>query len=537
MTSLLATAIAAHHAGRLDQAEAGYRSLLAAEPGHPDAYKYHYNLAATLQGQGREGEALEHYRKASLAAPPAVTTVGLALAQLLCGLGRPAEAELEFRRIIAVQPRDAAVHFSLASALQTQGKLEEAEDSYRAALEYRPGHAPTLVNLGTVLQGQGRLNDAAAVHRQALKAEPDFAPAHVNLGAVLQAQGKMMEAVKHYRKALTLNPTSAQVLFNLGTAVQTVGWLDEAVRCYQDALRLAPAYAEAANNLGLALEAKGHLHEAAASFAEACRLQPLRSQFHNALGCCLYALGRRDSEGCRDRARQWLAAHPEQPIARHMACALLAEDPPPDQPPAGYVRALFEGFASSFEHELLSIGYCGPQLTAAAFARLIRVPKGDLAVLDAGCGTGLCGPVLRPYARTLTGIDISASMLDHARSRGLYDILQEAELTVWLKDHSCAFDLIAAADVLCYFGDLGPVLGWLAGALKPGGALTFTVEQASRPDLSHVLAPHGRYFHGERVLRALLAAHGLGIAHLFTTNLRYENSQPSPHLVVLAVRS
>lgn len=602
MPDTLAAALAAHQAGDLDQAEAGYRRLLAAEPDHPDAlhllgvirhqrgadaeavaligraialradnYKYHYNLAAALQGLGRHTDALEQYRRAAALAPP-VTSVRLALAHLLHSLGRPAEAEPEFRRAIAEHPveaaahaglgstlhalgrleeaaasyrkavelqhpEDAGAHFILGSVLQALGRLEEAEDSYRAALGLRPDHPPTLVNLGTVLHGQGRLNDAAAVHRRALKAQPDFAPAHVNLGAVLQAQGKMVQAVKHYRKALALNPIDAGVLFNLGTAVQTVGWLDEAIRCYRDALRLWPSYAEAANNLGQVLEAQGHLHEAAASFAEAVRIKPDRAEFHNALGCCLYALARRDPEGARDRTRVWLAAHPDQPIARHMASALLADGPPPEQPPAGYVRTLFEGFAPSFEHELLSIGYCGPQLMATAFARIVPVPNGDLEVLDAGCGTGLCAPVLKPWARRLTGVDVSPRMLELARRRGLYDVLEAAELTEWLPRHPGRFDLIAAADVLCYSGDLGPLLAGLAGALKPGGALAFTAEQASDPATPYRLAPHGRYLHGELALRATLAAHGLSVVHLSLTNLRDENGGPSPNLVVLASRS
>ena len=562
----LAAARAAHRAGRLAEAEAGYRRLLAAEPDHADAlhllgvvrhqrgadeeavaligraiaanpgdYKAHYNLATACQTLGRSDDALDHYRRAAALAPPG-TGVRRALARLLLGLGRPAEAEPEFRGAVADQPGEADAWAGLGDALQAIGRLEDAEDAYRAALDRHSEHVPTLVNLGSVLHAQGRLNDAAAAYRRALKLQSDFVPAHLNLGAALQAQGKVVQAVRHYRQALAHAPRDAGALFNLGTAVQTVGWDEEAIRCYRDALVLSPTYAEAANNLGHVLEGKGELREAAAAFADACRLKPARPEFHNALGCCLAALARRDPEDARERARAWRAAHPDQPIARHMSRALLAEDAPPPQPAEGYVRALFDGFAPSFEHELLSIGYCGPRLMAEAFARVAPEPAGDLVVLDAGCGTGLCAPALKPWAGTLAGVDVSPRMLALAAERGLYDSLEAADLALWLPTRPNRFDLIAAADVLCYVGDLGPMLAGLAGALKPGGALAFTVEQAPEPSRPFILAAHGRYLHGESSLRATLAACGLSLAHLWVANLRDENGQPSPNLVVLAIR-
>ena len=144
--------------------------------------------------------------------------------------------------------------------------------------------------------------------------------------------------------------------------------------------------------------------------------------------------------------------------------------------------------------------------------------------------------MLKPWAGTLTGVDVSPRMLALAAERGLYDSLEAADLTLWLPARPNHFDLIAAADVLCYFGDLGPVLAGLAGALKPGGALAFTVEQAPEPSRPFLLAAHGRYLHGEAALRATLAGCGLSLAHLWIANLRDENGQPSPNLVVLAVR-
>jgi predicted TPR repeat methyltransferase len=562
----LPAAQAAHQAGRLDEAEAGYRGILAAWPDHADAlhllgvirhqrgdaagavasigraiairndnYKYHYNLAIALQVQGRLDEAVTGYR-AAVALAPAVTAVRVALAEALQRLGRLDEATAAYRDALAQAPEDATLHFALGTLLQARGELEEAEESYRCALDHRPDHAPTLVNLGTVLHARGRLDQAATCHRRAVAAEPGFAPAHLNLGAALQAQGRLFDAVKSYRRVLTLTPNEATAHFNLGTAVQAVGWLEEAMRCYQDACRLAPDYAEAHNNLGQCLEARGRLAEAVAAHRRACALRPDQVAFHNNLACALYLLHRQDPAAARAEGAAWAATHPDQPIARHMARALTGGGPPPPQPPPSYVRTLFDGFAASFERELLGIGYCGPHLMAEAFTRVLPTPRGDRAVLDAGCGTGLCAPVLRPWARTLTGVDVSPRMLELARHRNLYDGLVVAELTEYLPACPQAFDFIAAADVLCYFGDLGPVIAGLSGALRRQGALAFTVEQAPDAAEPFRLAAHGRYLHGETALRALLARHELAVAALSVANLRDEDGQPSPNLVVLAVR-
>ena len=152
------------------------------------------------------------------------------------------------------------------------------------------------------------------------------------------------------------------------------------------------------------------------------------------------------------------------------------------------------------------------------------MPVGTLEVLDAGCGTGLCGPILRPYARTLMGVDLSSEMLERARARGLYDALVVAELTGFLGEHRGRFDLIVASDVLCYFGLLAPVFGAVVTALRPGGRFLFTVEQDFCGATPFALQPNGRYRHAADALFAAAAAVGFIVTEAFTPiTLRQEN--------------
>jgi predicted TPR repeat methyltransferase len=99
-----------------------------------------------------------------------------------------------------------------------------------------------------------------------------------------------------------------------------------------------------------------------------------------------------------------------------------------------------------------------------------------LDILDLGCGTGLCGQLLRPLARTLTGIDLAPAMVEKSRSRGVYDRLELGELLGFLQTVGKNFDLLVGADVFIYVGDLLPLFEASAAALRAGGWMVFSVE-------------------------------------------------------------
>jgi predicted TPR repeat methyltransferase len=185
--------------------------------------------------------------------------------------------------------------------------------------------------------------------------------------------------------------------------------------------------------------------------------------------------------------------------------------PSADRAPDELVRRLFDRMAASFDASLARLEYRAPSLVTGRVRAALGEPQGALDVLDAGCGTGLCAPMLRPYARRLVGVDLSARMLDRAAARAAYDALIEAELTDFMQRHPDTFDLVVSADTLVYFGALEAVAAAAAAALRPNAHLVFTVErsdEAEAPD-GHRLHPHGRYSHTETYLRRVLGDAGL----------------------------
>jgi predicted TPR repeat methyltransferase len=225
---------------------------------------------------------------------------------------------------------------------------------------------------------------------------------------------------------------------------------------------------------------------------------------------------------------------PDDPLARHTLAACSGRDVPRRASDA-YVEAVFDSFAASFDAKLTLLLYRAPQLVTTMLAQSGIEANRSHDVLDVGCGTGLCGPLLRDYAAHLTGIDLSAKMLERARERGSYDELVKAELTSFLASHCASYDVIVSADTLVYFGELDEVVAAAARALRPGGCFVFTVEALAGADdaADYCLRPHGRYNHSRAYVERLLTDAGLAVT-IAGAQLRLEAGAPVEGLVVRA---
>lgn len=282
--------------------------------------------------------------------------------------------------------------------------------------------------------------------------------------------------------------------------------VEDAAQAFIQALQLDPDYIDALENLGNTLERLGDSEEASLFFL--CRayvLRPAADQPPKMRGIAYYRLGRIDEAAAVYRL--WLQQEPGNPTARHLLAGCSGQNVP-DRASDAYVATTFDQFAATFDERLQSLGYQIPARIGAALAPLLAADA-RLQVLDAGCGTGLCAPVLRPYAQRLVGVDLSSGMLQKASARGLYDELVHAELHAWLFSQPGAFDLICAADVLIYFGELAPLLAAFRQAMRADGVLAFSVE--STEGMEYRLQPSGRYSHSETGLRTNMAAAGLAL--------------------------
>ena len=219
----------------------------------------------------------------------------------------------------------------------------------------------------------------------------------------------------------------------------------------------------------------------------------------------------------------------------YTAAGILGQELGPSQ--QSWAVDMFDKFSSFYDQNLAAIGNGGPMLIGTMLKRLPISPENKLDVLDAGCGTGLCVPFLKPYARLLHGCDFSVGMLQESYGKGIYDMLTRTDLTDPATLPEGLFDLIVCADVFTYFGDMTGTLGNLAGKLRPGGWLIFTVEDAGESELpkGYKLYSSGRYIHSEAYLCKALAATGFAPpAEQITATLRLELGMPLPGRAVAA---
>jgi predicted TPR repeat methyltransferase len=416
------------------------------------------------------------------------------------------------------------------------GDVQGALEFYRRALVLDPDHPDASHLSGMGLRAFGRLDEALAFLDRACALRPGDAIFHANRAAILLDLGRHAEARDAAATAATLDPSHAPAHINLAAAQAALGADDDAEASYRRALTLAPGSADARNNFANLLQRRGRAAEALEHYEAAIAASPGHAAAHSNYGTALYALHRAgDAARASDKARAWALAHPDNATARHVAAALTGAQADA-RAPDDYVRSAFDMFAPSFEATLAKLDYRAPQALDALLARAMPLAAPLGAALDAGCGTGLAAPMLRPRAARLDGVDLSPAMVERARARGLYDELRVGELTADLRAHAGVYDLIVAADVLCYFGDLAEALGACASALKTGGALAFSLERLDHasPGETWRVRPSGRYAHAQEALSDLLARAGFASSELVRESTRAESGAPVPGLLVFA---
>lgn len=425
-----------------------------------------------------------------------------------------------------------AIQFSEALLHHQAGRFAQAEQAYRKILSKTPNDVTALYHLGVVLHQQQKNEDARRVLVKTVAAAPDFPEAQLSLGLVLLDLQRMEQAEDALKRALALRPNMAKAQLRLAE-------LYFAQERYQEALPLLQHLAAADDcdsdvivSLSDALYKLGHLEMA---IEAGFRLLALEGQYEkNAIhqANMIYHLFQSNPDLARSYARHWITNYPDSAFARHAAVAVLGDEVPL-RANDDYVKQLFDAFSTDFETQLTKLGYSASRLIEL-LAELD--PTGDQIILDAGCGTGMAAAALRPAARQLIGVDLSTGMLAKAREKGLYDELVERELCAYLDVNPDRFDLIVAADVLNYFGELETVFTAAWRALLAGGRLIFSLECGGEAVESYGLAPHGRYLHNQDYIQRMLVQAGFNIGKLEVAVLRTEFSQPVNGYLVLATK-
>lgn len=442
------------------------------------------------------------------------------------------------RKHPAVTGRGVTITLQEAIRAHRSGHLDLAEPLYRKALQMHAGQPDALHFLGVLCHQRGRSDEGIELIRAALQVMPQHADAHNNLGNIHKECGDLTEAEACYRRALARIPHHHDALSNLALVLEVQGRSEEAFGVYTELLAQSPPPQLSRANYLMGVYLTNHaskledVEQAVVCFKNAFKHDNRNLRALEVLGVALYMLGRRDEAIAV--YHDWLTFEPDNPVPRHMLASCGGEVAPARADDA-YVRKVFDSFADSFDQQLLNnLNYRAPQILVDALTRVLGSPSGALDVLDAGCGTGLCGPLIKPYARQLSGVDLSGGMVEKARARGGYDQLVVAELTTYLVSHPATWDLVLSADTLVYFGDLSEVLSAAHSALRSGGWVAFSLEALEGEDDRAELSPSGRYRHTHRYVERVLDATGFIDVTIAPESLRKEMGAQVAGWVVLA---
>lgn len=583
---MLNTAFAAYNADDLDQAEALARQVLATEPAngdalyllglvawragalepaesllyqavrlYPDTESYALMLASVLEARGAFDEALDFYRKYPNN-PAALVQTGLIEARR----GRLSFAESAFSWALELDAKAVGAFVGLAQTARRRGRDKAALDYLKQAVAAVPTHPDAwyqtavqyrlmrqwdkaleavnkavalnplpvfLAEQGVILEALGHKDEAFSSYRRATDSDLNFANGWYYQGNLLRDKGNMAAAEAAYKRAIQIAPNYFDALHNLADLLYRVGRTSEALETLRKAILVNPESDEARYNLAVMLEDLGSFEEALGLYFNVLvRLKkqaPRETDWR--IAACLTALSRQSKQSLKTAlrfAKGWQKHFPDSPVAAHMFAALKGE---PSAVSADYAKALYDAFADTYDAKMVQLeadvcGLFAPFLTQKSYRR----------VLDLGCGTGACGKRFKGMFHTLTGVDVSKNMLEKARLTGDYDSLKQADAIAFLAAAKQRFDLVLAADVVCYLDDLTVFLNGVRRVLVPNGRVVFSVETGDRDVLNET---GRRVWRPETVEKALLAA-GLTLEKAVETPLRREGRGRVDGLIVAA---
>ncbi|RYX91714.1 MAG: tetratricopeptide repeat protein [Comamonadaceae bacterium] len=369
-------------------------------------------------------------------------------------------------------------------------RLKESESSFAISLALVPDRVSTLINLGATQLRLGKPMQAAPLLVKAANADPGNVEAWFNLGVAQRQLGAPDKAIYSLERALALNPEGVPVLLQAAQTLGILGRLDDALAMFDKVITLQPGLGQAWSDRGTLLREQGRLEEASQSFARAIEL------------------------GADVALNQWFLSSVTEGAGA------------PDSAPREYVERLFDDYAHEFGNHLVdTLGYRAPDALIGHLQSI--APRRFASVLDLGCGTGLCGNLLKPSAGTIDGVDLSARMLGEAARTQAYRALVHADVVSYLEGEGAARrdDLVVAADVFIYVGALEKVFTAVARILVPDGLFCFTVELPDDgEDLQ--LMPSLRYAHSDAYIRKLAQANGFSVTDSFVAPIRNDQGEP-----------
>ena len=459
------------------------------------------------------------------------------------------EAQLACENLAYVFDKNPKVNNLLGAIYTRLHQYDEAIKSFNTAIEYDPRFSEAYYNLGNVFNEIQDFNAAINYYEKAIILDEGNVKAYNNLGSSLLSLGKVKEAIASFKRALSIYSSYAEAYYNLGNAYSVENEYDLAIKSFRSALAINPNHVKAYVNLAISYKSIGNVKKAEASLVKAMEIDQTNVVALNILGV-LYSNTQRNELAINiferilsidpnnvsamfnlavsykdisklktlDLLEKILILQPDYSPALHIFNSLSGTKS--KRAPIEYVEQLFDSYADEFEIVLLEkLNYCAPD-------KIKSIIKGEITdthhfkTLDIGCGTGLVAKQLRPLVSEITGIDLSKNMLEKAKKSGLYKDLYHCGIHDFVKNYPLNYDLIVAADVFIYVGDLDELFCDLRRMTPIKTYFIFCTEKYDGSDFC--LNRSGRFAHSEQYVRGICGKHNIKIINHFQDKVRME---------------
>lgn len=561
----LTEAIEKHQQGSWEEAEKLYQKFLADNPQNPDIlhllgilsgqkgdYKtaesylsqvlnfipdnatYHNSMANIKKHLNDTQGAINHYNLAIKYNPNSPTSLNN-LALIYIQENRAIEAQELAEKALSLNPQDAESHYGFALIALKLDKLALAIEELRNALKFNPNHHQARYTLAQQLQAsdQNHLDEAIALYKTVLESQPNFTDAWANYASALLMKNNTKEAIDIFYRVVDMDPEHYEAHYNLGCILLTKHALKPALEHFLKALYKKPT-PEAYYNIGMIYSYQDHHGEAITYLKKAVEIKPDYFAAYNNLGTVYLKI--EDLPNAIENFQLALKLQPNNEEIKYILSALKQENSP-EKAPNEYIEHLFDQYAPHFDQHLTEhLKYTTPKLLHDAVMSEIDDNLHLRQVLDLGCGTGLAGVLFKDIAQPLIGVDLSKNMIEILQKKEIYDELIVGDLRKTLQDH-LNNEIIIAADVLPYMGDLSELFHDVANALSPNGLFGFSIEIAPENISQYSLQTSIRYAHSPEYIKKLAAQENLTILSQNEITLRLQRNQPLRGMLFVGIRS
>ena len=552
---VLVKLIEKHQKGKHEEAYLGYQELLLE---HPNSHEIHHILGI-YHAQSAQHDQAYHHLTTAHSLNPNDPRIEEALATLEKQAGNLKQSLKRLQRITRSHPQQITAHINLAAGFIKNQEHDKANKILDNLINQDLKIANIYYHKALIDLHNNNSNDALIWLEKTLSLEPNHLPAIKQMAKTLHHLKKHALAKTHYQNALGLNPTDAEfkhfaavnllaleeqesalillleayalnpsmqdINHNLASIYLTQGEFKNAVHHWLREHEIAPT-TDTLYNIGVSYQYLNRLDDARSYLQEALKQDPrhlgaLINLGANALQCFDHPL----AIGYYQRA---IALSPSDQSILHVLNALQGKQQ--DKTPTDYTQGLFDQYANHYDDHLMKVlNYQVPNLMLRMINEYTQRQK--LNILDAGCGTGLMGEVLKPLSAHLTGVDLSARMIAKAQEKGIYDCLIQGNIT---DVNNGPYDAIILADVMPYIGNPTDLFEWAFHQLKDNGLLCFSFELSEEPKWH--LQKTARFSHNSDFMVNTLILKQFQIQELLPCKLRKQLGESLSGMMIAATK-